>query len=121
MATPCWGRWAQSEFRPPFPVSAAASLLAVEMRHRGERVGAIYVGDMDEAAAESGQRELTEGDEELLVMFASQSAPPTRSQARGCVSLLQHSQGVSGTVDVTISAMRAAIAGLPETTARRWL
>ena len=66
-------------------MSAAAPLLAVEMRHRRERIGAIYVGDIDEAVAGSGQREFIKGDEDLLVMFASQSASPTRSQARGCV------------------------------------
>ena len=54
-------------------------------------------------------------------MFGLQSAAPTRSQPRVCISLLQPSQRASGTVDVTISASRAATAGLPGTTAQRWL
>ena len=56
------------EFRPPFPVSPALPFMAAPLRHRGERFGAIYVGE-----TESG-REFTPEDEETLVMFASQAA-----------------------------------------------
>ncbi len=54
------------EFRPPMPVSAVLSFLAAPIRHRGEWVGAIYVGE--------NQQEFTREDEETLVMFASQAA-----------------------------------------------
>ncbi len=45
------------EFRPPFP--------AAPIRHRDEAIGAIYVGE--------NEQEFTAEDEEILVMFASQS------------------------------------------------
>ena len=54
------------EFRPPFPVSSPLPFLAAPIRHRDEAVGAIYVGEKE--------REFTAGDEETLVMFASQAA-----------------------------------------------
>ena len=53
------------EFRPPVPVT---SFLAAPMRHRGERVGNIYL-----ARSALGQ-EFSREDEETLVMFASQAA-----------------------------------------------
>ena len=54
------------EFRPPFAVSGVLPFLAAPIRHLGERVGAIYVGEKKE--------EFSPDDEETLVMFASQAA-----------------------------------------------
>ena len=54
------------EFQPPMAVSSPLPFLAAPVRHRGESVGAIYVGEKDV--------EFTAGDEETLVMFASQAA-----------------------------------------------
>ena len=54
------------EFRPPFPVSSPLPFLAAPIRHLGESVGAIYVGEKE--------MEFTAEDEETLVMFASQAA-----------------------------------------------
>ena len=51
---------------PPMPVSSPLPFLAVPVRHLGESVGAIYIG---EKAAE-----FTPEDEETMVMFASQAA-----------------------------------------------
>ena len=54
------------EFRPPMAVSSPLPFLAAPLRHRGEGVGGIYVGEKE--------REFTAEDEETLVMFASQAA-----------------------------------------------
>ena len=54
------------EFQPPMAVSSPLPFLAAPVRHRGEGVGAIYVGEKE--------REFTPEDEETLVMFASQAA-----------------------------------------------
>ena len=54
------------EFRPPFPVSSPLPFLSAPIRHLGENVGAIYVGEKEV--------EFTAEDEETLVMFASQAA-----------------------------------------------
>ena len=54
------------EFQPPMAVSSPLPFLAAPVRHRGEGVGAIYVGEKDV--------EFTPEDEETLVMFASQAA-----------------------------------------------
>ena len=54
------------EFRPPMAVSSPLPFLAAPLRHRGEGVGGIYVGEKE--------REFTPEDEETLVMFASQAA-----------------------------------------------
>ena len=54
------------EFRPPMAVSSPLPFLAAPLRHRGEGVGGIYVGEKE--------REFTQEDEETLVMFASQAA-----------------------------------------------
>ena len=51
------------EFRPPMAVSSPLPFLAAPLRHRGEGVGAINVGEKE--------REFTPQDEETLVMFAS--------------------------------------------------
>ena len=56
------------EFRAPRPVGSPLSLLAAPIRHRGQRLGAIYV-----AEKESGC-EFTPDDEQALVMLASQAA-----------------------------------------------
>ena len=56
------------DFRPPFPVSSTLPFLVAPIRHWGERVGSIQVGE-----TESGS-EFTSEDEETLVMFASQAA-----------------------------------------------
>ncbi len=54
------------EFRPPMQVSPLLSFLAAPIRHRGEPVGAVYIGEKEQ--------EFTAEDEETLVMFASQAA-----------------------------------------------
>ena len=54
------------EFQPPMAVSSPLPFLAAPIRHLGESVGAIYVGEKE--------REFTPEDEETLVMFASQAA-----------------------------------------------
>ena len=54
------------EFRSPFPVSSPLPFLSAPIRHLGENVGAIYVGEKEV--------EFTAEDEETLVMFASQAA-----------------------------------------------
>ena len=54
------------EFRPPMAVSAPLPFLAAPLRHRGEGVGGIYVGEKE--------LEFTAEDEETLVMFATQAA-----------------------------------------------
>ena len=54
------------EFRPPMAVSSPLPFLAAPLRHRGEGVGGIYVGEKE--------IEFTAEDEETLVMFASQAA-----------------------------------------------
>ena len=54
------------EVRPPFPVSSPLPFLSAPIRHLGENVGAIYVGEKEV--------EFTPEDEETLVMFASQAA-----------------------------------------------
>ena len=54
------------EFRPPFQVSGVLPFLAAPIRHLGERVGAIYVGEKEQ--------EFSPDDEETLVTFASQAA-----------------------------------------------
>ena len=56
------------EFSPTMPVSPALSYLGAPVRHRGEPIGGIYLGEKE------GGREFTEEDEETLVMFASQAA-----------------------------------------------
>ena len=53
------------EFSPPIP---ASSLLVAPVRHQGVGVGTIYL------AHESDGEEFSQGDEETLVMFASQAA-----------------------------------------------
>ena len=54
------------EFQPPMAVSSPLPFLAAPLRHRGEGVGCIYVGEKE--------IEFTAGDEETLVMFASHAA-----------------------------------------------
>ena len=54
------------EFRPPMAVSSPLPFLAAALRHRGESVGAIYVGEKEV--------EFTAEDEETLLMFATQAA-----------------------------------------------
>ena len=54
------------EFQPPMAVSSPLPFLAAPLRHRGEGVGGIYVGEKEV--------EFTAEDEETLVMFASQAA-----------------------------------------------
>ena len=63
------------EFDPPFPMNSVVPLLAVSIRYRGERVGAIYLADKnEESVVGGGELEFTLGDEEAMVMFASQAA-----------------------------------------------
>ena len=60
------------EFRPPMTVSSPLPFLAAPVRHRGESVGAIYVGEKEQ--------EFTPEDEETLVMFASQAGASHRQR-----------------------------------------
>ncbi len=53
-------------FHPPMAVSSPLPFLAAPVRHRGESIGAIYVGEKEQ--------EFTPEDEATLVMFASQAA-----------------------------------------------
>ena len=52
----------------PTPVGPVYSFMAAPMFHRGVLVGHVFVGDTEDG------REFTQGDEETLVMFASQAA-----------------------------------------------
>ena len=54
------------KFLPPMAVSSPLPFLAAPVRHRGESIGAIYVGEKEV--------EFTPEDEATLVMFASQAA-----------------------------------------------
>ena len=54
------------ELNLPFAATSTISLLAALLRHRSEIVGAVYLFDKDQG--------FTSGDEETLVMFASQAA-----------------------------------------------
>ena len=56
------------EFHPPMPVSSTLAFLAAPIRHRGQRVGGIYVGE------KQGGQEFSPEDEETMVTFASQAA-----------------------------------------------
>ena len=56
------------EFRPPVAGSGPMSFLLAPILHRGERAGTIYLSEKE------GGREFTPGDEETLVLFASQAA-----------------------------------------------
>ena len=56
------------ELSPPMSLGPACPFLAAPVSHRGERVGNIFL-----AEGERGQ-EFTRGDEETLLMFASQAA-----------------------------------------------
>ena len=56
------------EFHSPMPMSASPSFLAAPIRHRGESVGNIFLGEKVVGD------EFTREDEETLVMFASQAA-----------------------------------------------
>ena len=56
------------DFRPPMPVSDSLSFLAAPVRHGGEVVGSILLGEKE------GRRKFSPEDEETLVMFASQAA-----------------------------------------------
>ena len=55
-------------FRPPIEVASRMAFLVAPLRHKGERVGNIYVGEKEEGG------EFTREDEETLVTFASQAA-----------------------------------------------
>ncbi|MCE2405559.1 MAG: response regulator [Dehalococcoidia bacterium] len=56
------------ELRPPVPVSSPFAFLAAPIRHRGQRVGGIYVAEKEDGG------EFSLEDEETLVTFASQAA-----------------------------------------------
>ena len=56
------------EFRPPMAVSSPLPFLVAPLRHRGEGVGGIYVGETE------GSLEFAQEDEATLAMFASQAA-----------------------------------------------
>ena len=60
------GYFASLGFPPgPWPTR---TILGAPMRHRGEQVGTFFVGDKESREA------FTDGDEEILVLFASQAA-----------------------------------------------
>ena len=56
-------------FQWPFPTNPVTPLLAVQVRHGGRSLGAMYVGDYEG----DDSREFTVDDEATLVMFASQA------------------------------------------------
>ena len=56
------------EMQPPVEVSPRVSFLAFPLRHRGERVGSIYLAEKE------GGMEFTPEDEETLGLFAAQAA-----------------------------------------------
>ena len=58
----------------PFPLNEKTPMLGVEIKHQGQGIGALYAADIDEQAARMGQVEFSEGDEELMAMFAAQAA-----------------------------------------------
>ena len=63
------------ELHLPFPVNPVLPVLAVPILSRGERVGAIYLGDKEQQSVVSGaELEFTLGDEEAMSVFASQAA-----------------------------------------------
>ena len=64
------------EFQPPFPVNPVVPFLAVSILYRGERVGAIYLGDKEPSPTADGDTvlEFTARDEEAISMFAAQAA-----------------------------------------------
>ena len=56
------------DFHSPMPMSPSPSFLAAPIRHRGESVGNIFLGEKEVGG------EFSREDEETLVMFASQAA-----------------------------------------------
>ncbi len=64
------------EFQPPFPVNPVLPFLVVPIRYRGDRVGAIYLGDKEQSPTADGDTvpEFTARDEEAISMFATQAA-----------------------------------------------
>ena len=56
------------ELRPPIDVGEKMSFLGFPVRHRGERVGSIYLAEKE------GGREFSREDEETLALFASHAA-----------------------------------------------
>ena len=64
------------EFQPPFPVNPVLPFLAVPIQYRGNRVGAIYLGDKAESPTADGDTvpEFTAQDEKTISMFATQAA-----------------------------------------------
>ena len=64
------------EFQPPFPVNQVLPFLAVSILYRGDRVGAIYLGDKEPSPTAAGDTvpEFTARDEEAISMFAAQAA-----------------------------------------------
>lgn len=56
------------EFRPQMPVSPQIAFMAAPIRHRGEGVGTLFLGEKEEGRPFTGE------DEEILVTFASQAA-----------------------------------------------
>ncbi len=64
------------EFQPPFPVNPVLPFLAVSILYRGDRVGAIYLGDKEPSPTADGDTvpEFTARDENAISMFAAQAA-----------------------------------------------
>ncbi len=64
------------EFQPPFPVNPVMPFLAVPIQYRGDRVGAIYLGDKAESPPADGDTvpEFTARDENAISMLAAQAA-----------------------------------------------
>lgn len=65
------------EFRPPFDVNSVLPFISVPILYRGDRLGAIYLGEKEQptttADGDDG-REFTARDEEIISMFAAQAA-----------------------------------------------
>ena len=78
------------EFQPPFPVNPVMPLLAVSILYRGDRVGAIYLGDKEPSPTAAGDTvpetrsrrhgpgdtvpEFTARDQNAISMLAAQAA-----------------------------------------------
>ena len=73
------------EFQPPFPVNPVMPLLAVSILYRGDRVGAIYLGDKEPSPTAAGDtvpetRSRRHGPGDTA---AGDTVPETRSRRHG--------------------------------------
>ena len=73
------------EFQPPFPVNPVMPLLAVSILYRGDRVGAIYLGDKEPSPTvpETRSRRHGPGDTVPETRPPETRPPETRSRRHG--------------------------------------